>query len=78
MADRILLVDDNQDYCEVLGATMKELGYDATFTTSPARRSSVWGRRSPPFSPTWECPTWTASSCALGSSGHGPTYRSSW
>ena len=35
MADRILLVDDDQDYCEVLGATMKELGYDATFTTSP-------------------------------------------
>ena len=35
MTDRILLVDDDQDHCEALAATLRELGLDATFTTSP-------------------------------------------
>ena len=35
MTDRILLVDDDQDHCEVLATTLRDLGYEATFTTSP-------------------------------------------
>jgi len=32
---RILLVDDDKDHCEVLEGTLKALGYDVTYTTSP-------------------------------------------
>jgi DNA-binding NtrC family response regulator len=35
MTDRILLVDDDQDHCEALEATLRELGHEVTFTTSP-------------------------------------------
>jgi two-component system response regulator HydG len=35
MADRILLIDDDQDHCEVLKDALCALGHEATFTTSP-------------------------------------------
>jgi two-component system response regulator HydG len=35
MTDRILLVDDDQDHCEALEATLRELGHEVVFTTSP-------------------------------------------
>ena len=35
MTDRILLVDDDQEHCDVLAATLKGLGYEVTYTTSP-------------------------------------------
>src|SRR5580692_11006185 len=35
MPDRILLIDDDQDLCEILEATLRGLGHDVAFTTSP-------------------------------------------
>ena len=35
MTDRILLVDDDQDHCEILQESLRGLGLDATYTTSP-------------------------------------------
>ena len=33
--ERILLVDDDQDHCDMLEAMLQELGQDVTYTTSP-------------------------------------------
>jgi two-component system response regulator HydG len=35
MTDRILLIDDDQDHCEILEATLRGLGHEVTYTTSP-------------------------------------------
>ena len=35
MPDPILLVDDDQDHCEVLAFTLRELGYQVAYTTAP-------------------------------------------
>jgi len=35
MRDRILVVDDDRDHCEMLAATLESLGYEALITTSP-------------------------------------------
>jgi two-component system response regulator HydG len=35
MPDRILLIDDDQDHCEILAATLVELGHEVSYTTSP-------------------------------------------
>ncbi|MGO8992942.1 MAG: sigma-54-dependent transcriptional regulator [Polyangiaceae bacterium] len=34
MTDRILLVDDDRDHCEMLELTLRSLGHDVTYTTS--------------------------------------------
>jgi DNA-binding NtrC family response regulator len=36
MTERLLCVDDDQDACELLAATLRQLGYQTEFTTSPA------------------------------------------
>jgi two-component system response regulator HydG len=35
MTDRILLIDDDQDHCEILESTLRGLGHEVTYTTSP-------------------------------------------
>jgi DNA-binding NtrC family response regulator len=35
MTDRILLIDDDRDHCEILESTLRGLGHDVAFTTSP-------------------------------------------
>jgi two-component system response regulator HydG len=35
MAERILLIDDDKEHCEILEAAIRELGHDVTFTVSP-------------------------------------------
>jgi two-component system response regulator HydG len=35
MTDRILLIDDDRDHCEMLEGALRALGHDVTFTTSP-------------------------------------------
>src|ERR1700683_4859782 len=35
MTNRILLIDDDKDHCEILEATLRGLGHDVTFTISP-------------------------------------------
>ncbi len=35
LKDRVLLVDDDRDHCEALEATLQDLGYEVTYTTSP-------------------------------------------
>jgi two-component system response regulator HydG len=44
MTDRILLVDDDRDQCELLQAALEDLGHDATFTTSPLEALERVGR----------------------------------
>src|ERR1043165_6366264 len=36
MTERLLCVDDGQDACELLAATLRQLGYQTEATTSPA------------------------------------------
>jgi two-component system response regulator HydG len=35
MAERILLIDDDKEHCEVMEAALRALGHDVTFTVSP-------------------------------------------
>jgi CheY-like chemotaxis protein len=35
MAERILLIDDDKEQCEILEAALRGLGHDVTFTVSP-------------------------------------------
>ncbi len=44
MKERVLLVDDDQDHCEALRVTLDDLGYDATYTTSPREALERIGR----------------------------------
>jgi len=44
MKDRVLVVDDDQDHCEALSATLGAMGYEATFVTSPTEALERVGR----------------------------------
>jgi two-component system response regulator HydG len=35
MADRVLLIDDDKEHCEILEAALRGFGHDVTFTVSP-------------------------------------------
>jgi two-component system, NtrC family, response regulator HydG len=45
MTHPILLVDDDHDHCEMLGVTLRGLGYDVAYTTSPREALELVGRR---------------------------------
>ena len=45
MKDRILVVDDDQDQCDLLAAALSRLGCDATTTTSTSDALSLIGSK---------------------------------